>query len=395
MSQPVTSPRPPVPRRPFRRLLERAFAAWAVLATFFGLAMLVIFFVTLARDTARWFRTLPPLIEQRNAELRQRVEEARHPEASVVRRLTQIDAELENELQKTPPAGHAALRARYEQVKVRERENLQLLHTEWLRSERELRPDTSPPALLGYFFTHGPSSLPQDAGILPALLGSLFLSVLTVLVAVPLGVGAAIYLEEYRTSSRLANLIQVNINNLAGVPSVMYGILGAYVFVELIFKPLESPTMAARNVLGGGLTLALLTLPVIIVAAQEAIRAVPGSLRQGAFALGATRWQVVQQVVLPSALPGILTGVILALSRALGEAAPLILFGALLFVSHNPDLFSRFTVLPMQIFGWSERPAEVWRYNAAVASAVLVLALLALNAAAIYLRQRAQRQVRG
>lgn len=395
MSQPVTTSRPPIPPRRFRRLGEQAFAAWAVLATFFGLAMLVVFFVTLARDTARWFRTLPPLIEQRNAELRQHVETARNPDAHVAQRMKEIDAELEHELAKTPPAEHAALQARYEQVKARERANLELVHAEWLRSERELRPDTSPAALLSYFFTHGPSSLPQDAGILPALLGSLFLSVLTVLFAVPLGVGAAIYLEEYRSSSRLANLIQVNINNLAGVPSVMYGILGAYVFVELIFKPLESPTIAARNVLGGGLTLALLTLPVIIVAAQEAIRAVPGSLRQGAFALGATRWQVVRQVVLPSASPGILTGVILAMSRALGEAAPLILFGALLFVSHNPDLFSRFTVLPMQIFGWSERPAEVWRYNAAVASVILVLALLALNAAAIYLRQRAQRQVRG
>jgi phosphate transport system permease protein len=388
-----TAPRQPPIKQPFRAVLERAFALWALAATFFGLAMLIVFFVVLTRDVVQWFRKTPEHIELRNQELHRRLEAANNSETDIAKRLSLIDEEMKAELAKGG-AQEQELRARYEHVKERERANLRQLHEEWKRSEQELRTDTSPPALVQHFFTHGPSHIPQDAGILPALLGSLFLSVLTVLFAVPLGVGAAIYLEEYRGSGRLAQLIQININNLAGVPSVMFGILGAYLFVELIFKPLESPRIAARNVLGGGLTLALLTLPVVIVSAQEALRAVPSSLRQAAFALGATHWQVIWQVVLPSALPGILTGVILALSRALGEAAPLVLFGALLFVSHNPDLFSRFTVLPMQIFGWAERPAEVWRYNAAVASAVLVLMLLALNATAIYLRQRARQQAK-
>jgi phosphate transport system permease protein len=170
--------------------------------------------------------------------------------------------------------------------------------------------------------------------------------------------------------------------------------------VELIFKPLEAAgaAVAARNVLGGGLTLGLLTLPVVIVAAQEAIRAVPVTVRHGAYALGATRWQVIWHHVLPLARPGILTGTILALARAVGEAAPLVLFGALLFVNEDPGLFSRFTILPMQIFGWADLPAviegdervEIWRYNAAMASLLLLTVLLALNAVAIVLRSRTQ-----
>jgi phosphate transport system permease protein len=232
---------------------------------------------------------------------------------------------------------------------------------------------------------------------MPALFGSIYLAIITLLIAVPLGVGAAIYLEEYRSDSWLARIIQVNINNLAGVPSVMYGILGAYLFVDLIFKPLlgdDNPQLAARNLLGGGMTLALLTLPVIIVSSQEAIRAVPVSLRHAAYALGATRWQTIWTVVLPAALPGTLTGMILALCRALGEAAPLVLFGAILFVTQRPTLFSRFTVMPLQIFDWSNEPTRAWQYNAALASTVLVLALLALNGTAIYLRQRAQRHTK-
>jgi phosphate transport system permease protein len=173
--------------------------------------------------------------------------------------------------------------------------------------------------------------------------------------------------------------------------------------VELVFKPLtlQFPHIAARNALGGGLTLGLLTLPVIIVSAQEAIRAVPSSIRHGAYALGATKWQVIWGLVLPLARPGILTGTILSVSRAIGEAAPLVLFGALLFVNQDPSLFSRFTVLPMHIFGWADRPAitmegqavDIWRYNAALASVVLLVVLVLLNAAAILLRNRAQRKM--
>jgi phosphate transport system permease protein len=291
-------------------------------------------------------------------------------------------------------AVRASIRKDFEGFKQKELAALKQTTEEMLHAGRDIRLDTSPPALLGHFLTSGPSSEPEDAGIQPALLGSLLLALITIVFALPIGVGAAIYLEEYRYSNALAGIIQLNINNLAGVPSVMYGILGAFVFVELIFKPMESETIAARNALGGGLTLALLTLPIIVVSAQEAIRAVPSSLRHGSLALGATQWQTIWRVVLPSAIPGILTGVILALCRAIGEAAPLVMFGALLFVNHNPTLFSRFTVLPMQIFGWSDRPQVAWHYNAALASAILVGVLLLLNGTAIYLRHRAQSRQR-
>jgi phosphate transport system permease protein len=392
--------------RPFRRtlntsqgwsrvLLERGFAAVAFGATFFGLAMLLVFFVTLGRDVVRWFQTMPARVEQQNARLARQVAEARDQKGFISRRLQTVDEEMKAELAKAKTDREKdKIHADYQGFREKERANLEATVPEVLATEKAIRPDTAPGALLGHFFTAGPSYQPEDAGIKPALLGSLFLVIITVLFAVPLGVGAAIYLEEYRASSPLARVIQVNINNLAGVPSVLYGILGAFVFVELIFKPLESGTIAARNVLGGGMTLALLTLPVIIVSAQEAIRAVPVSLRHAALALGATRWQTVWKVVLPSALPGTLTGIILAMCRALGEAAPLVMFGALLYVNQDPGLFNRFTVMPLQIFNWSDRPADAWRYNAALASAVLVITLLLLNGAAIYLRQRAQRHMK-
>jgi phosphate transport system permease protein len=378
-----------------RAFVARLFAATALGATFFGLAMLVIFFVRLGLDVGRWFRTTPPLVEAQNERFATQVAEVRDREAFMQARLRVLDSQMREELAGAPTEeAREKIRKEYERFRAKEQANLEVTAREIAALEKYIRPNTSAAALLIYFFTHGPSHVPQDAGILPALLGSLFLGLITLATAVPLGVGAAIYLEEYRSTSWLARVIQVNINNLAGVPSVMYGILGAFVFVDLIFRPLESPAIAARNVLGGGLTLALLTLPVIIVASQEAIRAVPMSLRHASLALGATRWQTVWRVVLPSATPGILTGMILALCRTLGEAAPLVLFGALLFVNQNPTLFSRFTVLPMQIFGWSDRPASQWQFNAALASAVLVLTLLVLNGTAIYLRQRAQRHMK-
>lgn len=284
--------------------------------------------------------------------------------------------------------------------------------------------DTSTWGVFRDFLTSGPASEAHNAGIFTALLGSLWVAGITVLFAVPVGVGAALYLEEYRTAGWLGNLIQININNLAGVPSVVYGILGGWVFVT-IFSAIENnqsqlvqalaeesaatlslwdriclllPAVSSRNVLGGGLTLGLLTLPVVIVSAQEAIRAVPSSIRHGAYALGATQWQTIWHNVLPMARPGILTGTILSLSRAIGEAAPLVLFGALLFVDQNPGPFTRFTVLPMQVFSWAERPAEggieIWRYNAAMAILVLLVVLMAMNAIAIILRNRAQKRMR-
>jgi phosphate transport system permease protein len=233
----------------------------------------------------------------------------------------------------------------------------------------------------------------------------LWLSLIMMLFAVPVGTAAALYLEEYKTSGRLARIIQTNINNLAGVPSVVYGIMGAFVFVELIFKPLHlwNEGISVRNVIGGGMTLGLLTLPVVIVSAQEAIRAVPNSIRQGAYALGATHWQCIWTQVLPLARPGIMTGTILAVSRAIGEAAPLILFGATTFIAYTPNPFSEFTVLPIQIYNWAERPTNPvidghvvrqWNFNMALASMVLLVMLLCLNGMAIYVRNRAQKAMR-
>lgn len=385
------------PSGPWRRILDRGFGVVAYAATFFGLAMLAVFFGRIGWDVATWFRTMPAEIRAQNAVLERQFAEAQSPEF-LAKELAKINEDEQRELKTAAnDEEREDIRKDYAKIRDREQQVAETKRQEIIRNtEVGLRPTTSAPALFGNFLVGDPSNEPQDAGVLPALLGSVWMAVITLLAAVPLGVGAAIYLEEYRQKSWLARLIQVNINNLAGVPSVLYGVLGAFVFVELIFRPMEDqyPGIAARNVLGGGLTLALLTLPVIIVSAQEAIRAVPVSIRHAALALGATRWQAIWHHVLPSAAPGILTGIILALSRALGEAAPLVLFGAIMFVSQYPTLFSRFTVLPMQIFDWSGRPKVEWQYNAGLASAVLVLTLLALNAVAIYLRQRAQRQMK-
>jgi phosphate transport system permease protein len=208
---------------------------------------------------------------------------------------------------------------------------------------------------------------------------------LTALISFPLGVGTAVWLEEYAPKNRLARLIQINIANLAGVPSIVYGILGLALFVREL--------ALGHSVLAGALTLALLILPVIIIASQEAIRAVPNSLRLGAYALGATRWEAIRHQVLPQALPGILTGTILALSRAVGEAAPLILIGALSFVPFVPKSpLDSFTVLPVQIFSWVNRPQAEFHQLAAAASIVLLAVLLTMNAAAILLRNRYSRR---
>jgi len=231
------------------------------------------------------------------------------------------------------------------------------------------------------FITSYPSRIAARAGILPALVGSLWVLVLTAVISFPIGVGTAIWLEEYAPESRLKRLVQVNIANLAGVPSIVYGILGLALFVRAL--------ALGRSVISGALTLTLLILPVIIIASQEAIRAVPNSIRSGAYALGATRWQTVRGQVLPLALPGILTGTILALSRAVGEAAPLLLVGAVAFVPFVPErLTDSFTVLPIQIFNWISRPQPAFHARAAAASLVLLAVLLTLNGVAIALRNR-------
>ena len=235
------------------------------------------------------------------------------------------------------------------------------------------------------FLNSFPSRHADQAGIKAALLGSIYVVGLAGVLAFTLGVGAAIYLEEYASRSWFARIIQVNIANLAGVPSIVYGILGLQIFVRIM--------MMGKSVLAGSLTLALLVLPIVIIAAQEAIRAVPPSLREGGFALGATRWQVIRTLVLPYAFPGILTGVILAVSRAVGETAPLIVMGALTFVPFAPDgPLSPFTVLPIQIFNWVSRPQEDFHTAAAAGIIVLLVVLLTMNALAVFLRNRFQKR---
>jgi len=235
------------------------------------------------------------------------------------------------------------------------------------------------------FLTSFPSRRADQAGIYAALVGSLYVMALTSALAVPLGVATAIYLEEYEVKGRLARLIEINISNLAGVPSIIYGLLGLGLFVRAMGM--------GRSVLAGAATLALLVLPVIILSTREALRAVPPSLREGSYALGATKWQTVWHQVLPAALPGILTGLILALSRAVGETAPLITIGALTYVPFTPDgIWSPFTVLPIQIFNWVSRPQAPFAENAAAGIIVLLVLLLSMNGVAIVLRDRLQKR---
>jgi phosphate transport system permease protein len=234
------------------------------------------------------------------------------------------------------------------------------------------------------FLTSFPSRRAEDAGIWPALIGSLFVIALTAAIAVPLGVSAAIYLEEYGGRGRISRLIEINIANLAGVPSIIYGLLGLGLFVRMMHM--------GQSVLAGASTLALLALPVIILATREALRAVPKSLREGSYALGATKWQTIWHQVLPAAMPGIFTGLILALSRSIGETAPLITIGALTYVPFAPNsIWSPFTVLPIQIFNWVSRPQAAFAENAAAGIVVLLAFLLTMNAIAIVLRDRLQR----
>ncbi|MBP7937370.1 MAG: phosphate ABC transporter permease PstA [Phycisphaerae bacterium] len=236
------------------------------------------------------------------------------------------------------------------------------------------------------FLTNFPSIMfPEKAGIKSALWGTIWLIIITAGVSVPLGLGAAVYLEEYATKTRFTRFIQLNITNLAGVPSIVYGILGLAIFIRWMAM--------GRSVLAGGLTMALLVLPVIIIASQEALAAVPNSIRQAAYALGATRWQMVWHHVLPAALPGIATGVILAISRAIGEAAPLVMIGAQAYIAFVPSgLGDAFTALPIQIFNWCDQPQAEFHRLAAGAIIVLLAILLSINAVAIAIRGWQQRK---
>ena len=252
------------------------------------------------------------------------------------------------------------------------------------------------PRLDWTLLTNFPSRKPDQAGLKSALVGTIWVMAITAIVTFPLGVGAGIYLEEFARESWFAKFIQVNISNLAAVPSIIYGLLGVTVFVRLI-----EPISGGRTVLAGGLTLSLLVLPIVIVSTREALGSVPDSLRQAGFALGATRWQVVREQVFPLAFPGILTGTILALSRAIGETAPLIAIGALTFIAFLPPLENPieglrtpFTVMPIQIFNWVSRPQPAFHTVAAAGIVVLMVVLLLMNATAIWLRNRFQRNFR-
>jgi len=237
------------------------------------------------------------------------------------------------------------------------------------------------------FITSFPSRFPDQAGIKAALFGSIWIIGLTAVIAIPIGVAAAIYLEELARPSRINRLIQLNIANLAGVPSIVYGLLGLALFVRAF--ALE------RSVLTGALTLSLLILPMIIIVTQEALRAVPKSLRDGSLALGASRWQTVARQVLPSAAPGIITGIILSISRAMGETAPLITIGALTYMAFVPSgLTDSFTALPIQIFNWSSRPQSEFHNVASAGIVVLLVVLLAMNGVAIFIRNRLRNQSR-
>jgi phosphate transport system permease protein len=243
------------------------------------------------------------------------------------------------------------------------------------------------PWLTARMVTGLPSRFAEKAGIFPALMGSLWLIGLTSLLSVPIGIGAAVYLEEYATNSWWKRLVQLNISNLAGVPSIVYGILGLGLFVRAM--ALE------RSILSGALTLTLVVLPIVILASQEALRAVPGSIRQASYALGATRWQTVWGQVLPAALPGMMTGVILAVARALGEAAPLVAVGAVAYVAFIPTaLMDEYTALPLQVFDWASRPQKEFHGLASAAIVVLLGVLIVMNAGAVWVRSKYGRKIK-
>ncbi|WP_017380104.1 phosphate ABC transporter permease PstA [Paenisporosarcina sp. TG-14] len=235
------------------------------------------------------------------------------------------------------------------------------------------------------FFMNFSSRFPEKAGIKAALVGSLWMMAVVAPVSLILGVGSAIYLEEYATKNKINSFIRMNIANLAGVPSVVFGLLGLTIFVRAL--------SLGNSILAAGFTMSLLILPVIVVASQESIRAVPKDLREASYAMGATKWQTIAKVVLPSAIPGILTGGILALSRAIGETAPLVVIGIPVIIQFLPDNFlSQFTAMPMQIFDWAKRPQEAYQSVAAAGIIVLVIFLLAMNSIAVIIRNKFQKR---
>ena len=243
------------------------------------------------------------------------------------------------------------------------------------------------PRLNWQFLTSLPSRKPDNAGILIPLIGTIFIMILTALIAVPLGISSGIYLEEYGKKNRFANFIEINLTNLAGVPSIIYGLLALEIFVRIFGL--------GKSLLAGSLTLSLLILPIIVVATREALKAIPQTLREASYALGATKWQTIWHQVLPAASGGIVTGVILAISRAIGETAPLIVIGAMLYITTIPTSpMDDFSVLPIQIFNWLSRPQKGFIINATAAIIILLIITFALNGFAVYLRNRWQKNTK-
>ncbi len=237
------------------------------------------------------------------------------------------------------------------------------------------------------FITSMPSRFAERAGILPALVGTLWILIVTALFAIPIGVAAGLYLEEYGKKNRFTKFLEINIANLAGVPSIIYGLLGLEIFGRMMAM--------GGSILAGSCTLALLILPVVIVSTREAIKAVPDTLRQASYGLGASKWQTLSRQVLPASAGGIITGIILAISRAIGETAPLIVIGALVFVPFVPQSpMDEFTVLPIQIFNWVSRPEKEFGVNAAAAIIILLLVTFVMNGFALYLRNRWQKKIK-
>jgi phosphate transport system permease protein len=237
------------------------------------------------------------------------------------------------------------------------------------------------------FLTSLPSRRPEKAGIYTAIIGTLDLMLLTIIFAIPIGVGAGIYLEEYAKKSKFSSLLEINISNLAGVPSIIYGLLGLGIFVRFFGF--------GGSILSGSLTLSLLILPIIIVATREAIKAVPHSLKEASYGLGASKWQTIKNVVLPSSFGGILTGIILSLSRAIGETAPLIVVGAMAYVPFVPhSVFDTFSVLPMQIFSWTTRPQQGFAIAASAAIIILLIITFVMNGIAVYFRNKWQKKLK-
>ena len=234
------------------------------------------------------------------------------------------------------------------------------------------------------FLTNYASRFPDQSGILAPLMGTLWVVGLTAIMVIPVGLCTAIYLEEFAADNIFNRLLNLNISNLAGVPSVIYGLLGLAIFVQLMLD-------GQRAIIAGSLTMTLLVLPIVIIASQEAIRAVPSGYRDAAFAMGATRWQVVKTVVIPQAMPSVMSGIILALSRAVGESAPILVISALIFLTYVPTSpLDRFTVLPLQIFSWASQPQHEFRSIASAGIIVLLIVLLFMNSIAIYIRSRTQ-----